>query len=51
MNQVGAKSGGADPEPPTDEKQLNASNYCVSFIDLLGQRAALHGQCGLASCH
>lgn len=44
MSQEGAKSRGADPEPPTDEKQLNAGNYCVSFIDLLGQRAALQGQ-------
>ncbi len=24
--------------------QLNAHNYCISFIDLLGQRDALHGQ-------
>ena len=26
------------------DSELLAGNYCVSFIDLLGQRAALHGQ-------
>jgi hypothetical protein len=30
--------------PVTDEKPLKAFNYCVSFIDLLGQRSALRGQ-------
>ena len=30
-------------EPPETEA-LNVGNYCVSFVDLLGQRAALQGQ-------
>ncbi|MBI2728237.1 MAG: hypothetical protein HYX42_18515 [Polaromonas sp.] len=30
--------------PPTEKPSLNVGNYCVSFVDLLGQRAALRGQ-------
>ena len=29
---------------PTDEPEIQVANYCVSFIDLLGQRDALCGQ-------
>lgn len=29
---------------PPDDSALNFGNYCVSFLDLLGQRAALRGQ-------
>lgn len=28
----------------TDESAISVANYCVSFIDLLGQRDALRGQ-------
>lgn len=33
---------------PAPSAQINVANYVVAFIDLLGQRAALHGQ-GLVS--
>lgn len=29
---------------PLDDNTLNVGNYCVSFLDLLGQRVALRGQ-------
>lgn len=31
-------------DTPADRNSLAVYNYCVSFIDLLGQRVAMHGQ-------
>jgi len=31
-------------DQPPDDNTLNVGNYCVSFLDLLGQRATLRGQ-------